>query len=61
MEIVSGENSKTVLPLTRLGASFAPWQHSSLGESFNDIISNSHINVLVDCIYSHVTFAIHSF
>ena len=49
-----------IVPLSRLGVSLMP-QHSSLGETFNDIISNSSINGLVDCLCSHTTVAIHSF
>ena len=46
-------------PLTRLDVSLLQ-KHSSLGEIFNDIISNSPINGLVDCLYAHTTLAIHS-
>ena len=49
-----------IVPLSRLGVSLMP-QHSSLGENFNDIISNSFINGLVDSLCSHTTVAIHSF
>jgi hypothetical protein len=49
-----------IVPLTRLGVSLMP-KHLSLGETFNDIISNSPVNGLVDCLSSHSTFAIHSF
>jgi len=48
-----------IFPLRRLDVSLSP-KHSSLGEIFNDIISNSLINGLVDCLYSHSTLAIHS-
>ena len=48
-----------IVPLTRLGVSLMP-KHSSLGETFNDIILNSPVNGLVDCLCSHTTFAIHS-
>lgn len=48
-----------IVPLTRLDLSLLP-KYSSLGEIFNDIISNSPINGLVDCLYSHTTLAIHS-
>ena len=48
-----------IVPLTRLGVSLP--KHSSLGDTFNEIISNSSINGLVDCLCSHSTSAIHSF
>ena len=49
-----------IVPLRRLDASLLP-KESSLGENFNDIISKSPINSLVNCLYSHTTSAIHSF
>ena len=49
-----------IVPLTPLGVSLTP-EHSSLGETFNDIISNSSVNGLVDCLCSHSTVAINSF
>ena len=49
-----------IVPLTRLDVSLLP-KHSSLGETFNDIISNSPVKGLLDCLYSHTTVAIHSF
>lgn len=48
-----------IVPLTRLGVSLIP-NHTSLGETVNDIISNSPVNGLVDCLCSHTTYAIHS-
>ena len=49
-----------VVPLTRLDDALIP-KHLSLGETFNDIISNSTVNGLVDSLCSHTTLAIHSF
>jgi len=48
-----------IVPLRRLDASRLS-KHSSLGENFDDIISNSPIDGLIDCLYSHTTSAIHS-
>jgi len=48
------------VPLRRLDVSLLP-KHSSLGENFNNIISNSPTNGLVDCLSSHTTSSIHSF
>ena len=49
-----------IVPLTHLSPPHIP-KHSSLGETFDDIISNSPVNGLLDCLYSHTTVAIHSF
>ena len=49
-----------IVPLTHLDVSLMP-KDSSLGETVNDIISNSPVNSLVDCLCSHTTYAIHSF
>lgn len=47
------------VPFRRLDVSLLP-KHSSLAENFNDIISHSPINGLVDCLSSHTTSAVHS-
>lgn len=48
-----------IVPFAPLDVSLLP-KHSSLGDVFNNIISNSPVNGLLDCLNSHTTLAIHS-